>query len=1024
MQEMRSQKRWRASRWVCASALLAFVVWFPAIASAQASLAGVARDASGGVLPGVTVEAASAVLIEKVRTAVTDGTGQYRITELPPGTYSVTFTLAGFSTLQRTGVAVSGVGVITINADLRVGELQETVTVTGETPIVDVQSSRRGQVLDDEVVKALPATRGYNALVFLVPSVSGGSNQVDLMPAMRIFYSHGGRGNEGRVQVDGLNVGAAFNGGGVSGYTMDTANAQELTLTLSGGLGEAEVGGTQLNVIPKTGGNNFAGTFFLSSAGEWSQGSNLDDELISLGIQDQPKIRRNWDASVSVGGPIKRDRMWFFGTYRDFGTFQDIPGMYWNKNTGDPTKWTYEADRNIPARGANQRTITNLRVTTQIGQKHKVGVFYDNQFACDGSAMKKDAGNCRSLPDGWVGNGAPTAAPEASSGGSGGVGAAGYGDTFQRVTQLTYTAPMTSQLLLEAGASSYFSRWGWMEPPGAVRDLNQVTEQSTGLVYRALDWNFNRINWNLNWRASASYVTGSHAMKFGYQGGHDIDEGTNFYNNTRVNYRFNNGIPNQLTMNYGNWRNDQNTDHVGIYAQDQWTMNRLTLQGALRYERAWSYFPAGQGALGPDLFHSTAQVFPRIVGVPGFNDIVARGGGAYDLFGNGKTSLKVNLGKYLQSANNQDRYTSNNPANTFQRTTARTWTDSNGDFIPQCVLMNPAANGECGAWLSPNFGSPQSVAAVNPAILEGWGNRPSDWQFGVSVQHEVLPRTSVEVGYHRRWFQGFTVTDNRNLGPADYDRFTFTAPLDSKLPGGGGYPVETLAVKRIVATDNYVTFSSDYGDQYQYWHGIDVNVNTRLRGVVVQGGTSTGRGVRDNCEIVAALPETLVGLTVQQPASCHVVEPFLTQVRGLASFTIPKIDVQFSTGFQFKPGTLGIGGNDSATNGASLNANYNLPNAAVRSIIGRDLVTGANSNLSTNLLLPGQVYGDRVNQVDLRAAKILRFGRTRTLVGVDLYNLFNANAKLAYNQAVGPNYLRPTQILWPRFVRFNATIDF
>jgi Carboxypeptidase regulatory-like domain len=1017
-------------------AVMACVTLLPAIAHAQASLAGVVRDTSGAVLPGVTVEAASSVLIEKVRTSVTDGTGQYRVPELPAGTYTVTFTLPGFSTIQRQEVAVGGVGVITINADMRVGSLQETITVTGETPIVDVQSARRGQVLSDDVVKTLPATRGYNAIVFLVPSVTGGSNQIDLMPAMRIFYSHGGRGNEGRVQVDGLNVGAAFNGGGVSGYVMDTPNAQELSLTLSGGLGEAEVGGTQLNVVPKTGGNTFAGSFFLSTAGEWSQGSNIDDELRAFGITNPNALISNWDASASVGGPIMRDRMWFFGTYRDFGTHQVIPGGFWNKNTGDPTKWTYEADESIPSRGANARTITALRLTTQVGQRHKVGVFFDNQLACDGSAMSTDAESCRPRGSDWVANGSATSAPEASSGGSGGVGAAGFGDTFQRVVQFTYSAPLTNQLLLEAGFSSYFSRWGWMQPPGAITTLNQVTEQSIGLTYRALDWNFNRVNWNMNWRGAASLVTGAHALKFGYQAGYDIDEGTSFYNETRLNYRFNNGVPNQFTMRYGNWYNNQRTEHVGLYAQDQWTVNRLTLQGALRYEHAWSHFPAGQGWDGPDLFHSTPQVFPEVVGVPGFDDLVVRGGGAYDLFGNGKTSLKVNVGKYLQAANNQDRYTVGNPANSFQQTTARNWVDGNRNYVPDCDLMNPAAQNNlatggdsCSQWLSPNFGSPQSVSEINPAILEGWGVRPSDWQIGASVQHEVFPRTSVEIGYHRRWFQGFTVTDDRALGPADYDLITFAAPVDPRLPDGGGYPVETLVPKRIVASDNYVTFSSDYGDQYQYWHGVDVNVNARLRnGLILQGGTSSGRGVRDNCEVVAAVPEILFVVAPgntrwEQPGSCHVVEPFQTQFRGLASYVIPKIDVQISTGIQLKPGTGGLGGNDSASNGASLNANYNLPNAQVLAILGRPLV-GGGANLPVNLLVPGQQYGDRVNQVDLRAAKILRLGGTRTLVGFDLYNLFNSNPGLTYNQAFGPNYLRPTSILMPRFIRFNATVDF
>jgi hypothetical protein len=1007
---------------------MACVMVHPTSAQAQASLAGVARDSSGAVLPGVTVEAASSVLIEKVRTALTDGSGQYRLTELPPGTYTVTFTLPGFSTVRREGVNVGGVGVITINADMRIGGLQETITVTGETPIVDVQSARRGTTLPDDVIAALPATRGYNALIFLVPSVTGGSNQIDLMPAMRIFTSHGGRGNEGRVQVDGLNIGAAFNGGGVSGYVSDTPNAQEISTTLSGGLGEAEIGGTQMNIIPKTGGNSFSGSFFLSSAGEWSQGSNVDEELEAQGVTNPNALIKNWDVSASVGGPIMRDRIWFFGTYRDFGAHQVIPGAFWNKNTGDPTKWTYERDESIPARGANARTITALRLTTQVGEKHKIGVFFDNQLDCSGSAMTTEADNCRPRGSDWIGNGSTTSAPEAASGGTGGVGAAGYGDTFSRVVQGTYSAPITSSLLLEAGMSSYFSRWGWMEPPGAVLDINQVQDTGIGLTYRALDWHFNRVNWNLNWRGSASYITGAHAMKFGYQGGHDIDSGTNFYNATRVNYRFNNGVPNRLTMNFGNWRNDQHTQHYGLYAQDSWTKDRFTFQGAVRYERAWSYFPAGQGWDGPDLFHSEPVVFDEVIGVPGFNDIMFRGGMSWDLFGTGKTALKLFAGQYVQSANNQDRYTTGNPANSFARTTNRNWNDRDRDYVPDCDLMNPDANGECSQWLTPNFGSVTSVNTVNPAILEGWGVRPSDNQYSVGIQHELVPRVSAEFSYHWRTFAGFTVTDDRALGPEDYDQFTITAPSDPRLPGGGGYPVTTVAVNKIVASDNYVTFASDYGKQSQYWHGFDVNVNARLRnGLLLQGGTSTGRGVRDNCDITAALPETLFvggpGGGWQQVDSCHVTEPFQTQLRGLVNYVVPRIEVQLSATFQFKPGTGGIGGNDNASNGSSLDANWFAPASVIVPALGRPLVA-AGTGQTINLNVPGQLYGNRINQVDLRVAKILRLGGTRTMIGFDLYNLFNSNPTLTWDENYGVNYLRPTAILMPRFVRFNATVDF
>ena len=1032
-------------------ALLA--VLLPAAARAQSSVAGVIRDASGAVLPGVTVEASSPVLIEKVRTAISDSTGQYRISELPPGVYTLRFSLAGFNVTERTGVELRGGGVVTVNADMRVGGVQETVTVTGESPVVDIRSTKRETVLDDDVLRSIPSSRGYNALLTAVPSVTGGSQNIDLNPTMRIFTSHGGRGNEGRVQVDGLNVGAAFNGGGVSGYTMDTGNAAEMTFTLSGGLGEAETGGMNVNIVPKSGGNTFKGTAFISAAGKWSQGSNLDDRLRSFNITNPADLYKVWDASGSFGGPIKRDRLWFLGNYRDFGSHQAAPGVFGNKNAGlplsDPLAFTYARDESVAGRNVTSKTIASLRLTSQITPKNKVSFYVDQQWNCNQTPYAKDvASTCRQRGDDWVGSGFGFQSAEAAS---------FYQDSYERVYQFTWTAPVTSRLLLEAGESTYISRWGWMLPPGAITDRPQVQLLAPFIQYNSVDNYFNNYQSPNVWRAAASYITGAHSMKFGYQGAHLIEETKDYANDTGLTYtginiggRFS---PTSLTMRIAPTEMSNRTRYAALYAQDQWTLGRFTLQGAIRYDRAWSYYPsAHNGAPQAGPFNPQPITFPGATMVNAYNDISTRYGLAWDMFGDGKTSLRVNLGKYLQSANNQENYTIANPAldgrngrrgPTFHTTTTRQWGDADLDYVPDCNLMNPAQNLECGPWSDQSFGNPAANTVINPDVLHGWGVRPYDWQFGISVQREVIPRVSVEVGYHRRWFGNFFYTDNLAVGPEDFASATFTAPLHPDLPGGGGYPVTffdvnptKFGVNRFADGSSalYYTSGSDYGHESAYWHGFDITGNVRMaNGLTFQGGTSTGRGVRDQCEIWAALPELFAPFTgtIQQQAACKRVEKWLTQFRGLATYTIPKIDVLVSAVLQFKP-NASTGPTDTtvASNGTSLSANYTLTNAVAAPLLARSLAgtTGAPTQSRTiDILLPGQLYAERINQVDMRLAKVLRLNGRRLDVGFDFYNIFNANPGLAFQNGFGVDgtgWLAPSQVLNPRFVRFNATLDF
>jgi hypothetical protein len=1001
----------------------------PAVAAAQASLAGTVRDASGGVLPGVTVEASSPALIERTRTAVTDGTGQYRITELRPGSYALTFTLPGFTTVQREAVNVSGIAVITIDAELRVGGVQETITVTGETPIVDVQSTRRQAVITNEVVNQLPASRGYGNLLMAIPSV-----QVNLLnsatdPTMQFFTVHGGRSNEGRVQIDGMNVGSAFNGGGVSSFAYDTANVEEIQVAVSGGLGEADIGGPALNIIPRTGGNQFRGTAFSSHAGEWSQGSNLDDRLRAAGITENPALIKSWDTSFSMGGPILRDRIWFFGMARTFGNHTDNAGMYGNANVGDPTKWLYVRDDNTKSRSANDKKVGAARITTQVTPRNKIGVYYDYQHNCGGSTLMRDAEGCRQRGDDWValGNFFGISSPESGT----------VWDDREVIQQATWSSTVTSRLLLEAGYSSFISRWGGQDPGGALIDFIPVTEQSgiygrTNWTYRGLDARRGNDQKSNVWRASASYVTGAHAIKVGTQGAYQIHLDFGYTGLNQLTYRFNNGVPNQFTMRIGPRSTSNRTEFHALYVQDQWTMRRVTLQGALRYEHAWSWAPAGEnGILAASRFNSTPIMFDRTDSVRGYDDISPRIGVAYDVFGTGKTALKLNIGHYLANANNEGNFTINNPVSSLQTSTSRNWTDANGNYTPDCVLMNPVqqdlrgSGGDfCGAWTQLAFGDRTNLTEVNPAVLEGWGVRPWDWKFGVGIQQELLPRISAEVSYNRRWFGNFFYTDNRARGPQDYDQVTITAPRHPDLPGGGGYPVSFLVVRpeNFNRTDNYYTFASDYGEDTRYWHGFDVTVNARTTwGLTMQGGTVTGRGVRDNCEITAKLPE-IVGS--DQVDACHVAENWLTTFRGLASYRVPGADVLISAIMRSQAATTPAG--NVAQNGNSLSANYLVSSAQIQALIGRPLAGGA-ANATVNLLNPGELYQDRLNAVDIRFAKIFRFGSKRADVGIDLYNLFNGNTATGYDTGFGSDgstWLRPTAVLNPRFVRFNLTVDF
>jgi len=993
------------------------VLLISAKAHAQGSITGAVKDASGAVLPGVTVEASSPALIEKVRTAVTDGTGQYRIEDLRPGSYTVTFTLTGFSIVRREGIELTGTFNATINAELKVGSVQETITVTAETPVVDVQSARRQQTLDDQVLSAIPVPKLYTAVLALLPGITvSGTQDVGGVsgPIVSVFAVHGGgaagRTGEGRLQLDGLSVGAALGGSGTGYFVPDITNAQEVTVNSSGGLGEAEVGGPTMNVVPKQGGNQFKGTGYVNWANDALGTANVNSELSALGVRQGNTVLKIWDLDGVVGGPIKKDVLWFFGGGRYQGRRNLVAGMFNNVNAGDPSKWTYVADINQPAEDDGTWKSKHLRLTWQATPRNKISGFWDRQSTCT---------SCES-------GGTATIAPEART----------RADGFPLdIQQVTWQSPFTSRLLFEARFGNYLVDWGGREPnPNPTRDLVRIVEQCTagcptngnipGLTYRSLNW-ANHYNGAWHWNAAASYILGAHSMKFGYVGDFLNSEQQSFQNTTSLQYQVNNGVPNQLTeLGSNGVRTISHTSTAAFYAQDQSTFGHLTLSGALRFDHAWSNFP--EQTVGPNRFFPVPLVFPAQPGVTGYNDISPRVGAAYDVFGTGKTSVRINFGRYLDAASNTGLYVAANPTSRIASTTTRTWTDGNGNFVPDCDLLNVnaqdnrTAGGDfCGANTNRLFGTNQFSSALDPNIFSGWRVRPSDWQFGVSVQHELLARTSVEVGYYRRWFQGFVVTDNRAVGPSDFTEFSIVTPADPRLPGGGGETIAGLynvnPGPTATAVDNLVTLASNYGSYSSYFNGVDVTFNMRVRqGLTFQGGTSTGQNVIDNCAVRAQVPELTLtnGISPTTPW-CHTATGFVSQFRGLVSYTIPKVDVQLATTWQSNPG-------------APIVANYTVSSAEAAKTLGRPLSNNA-PNVSVNIISPGDLYGDRLNQLDVRATKILKFGRTRVNAGIDVYNLLNSNAVQTYNSSYVPGaatWPLPTLVLPARFAKLSAQIDF
>ncbi len=1011
--------------------LLAAMLVAPPLVHAQAALTGTARDTSAAVLPGVTVEAASPALIEKVRTTVTDAGGRYQLVDLRPGTYTVTFTLAGFGTSKREGVTLSGTSVTTVDAEMRVGALEETITVTGQAAVVDVKTLTQQAVMTSDTVDALPSARNYFGLARMIPGTVGGGTDVggatvqDVGQAIQV---HGSRGVDQRVTVNGVSTMTLQAGGSIGGQTPDLGSAAEVTVDTSSLAADLPTGGVRINFVPKDGGNRFANSTFFTFSNKSLQGNNFTTALQQAGLFTPNKVVNNYDLNESFGGPFRKDRVWFWFSSR-FNHTENEVAIFENKNAFNPSAWLYEPDPSKPGVNKGTQINSSLRVTWQVSPRNKIAGTFKADKWC----------NCPN-------NISATQAPEAAR-----------DRRFPALRQehAEWTSPISNRLLFEAVGLHLFERWGNMHlrvNDGSLKDpaleavlpqLIGVLEQSNGLNYRVLTNYNNTAVPSFTYRAAMSYVTGEHAVKFGFNRTHGyLNE--RLYTLNPLAYRFNNGVPNLITERALEFTAQTNLDNdMGFYVQDRWTIDRLTVQGAIRFDVFQTSFP--EQKVGPSLLTPTRNItFPAQDNID-WKDLTYRSGMAYDLFGTGKTALKVAFNKYLlgQTLNALGR--DPNPVLAMRTTTTRSWNDRgglgiNGDYTPQCDLLNPLANGECGAIANADFGSPIPSDTFDKDLISGFNHRQANWELSTSVQHQLTQGLGIDVGYFRRAWAHFRVTDNLLVAPEDFTRFDITLPQDSRLPGGGGNTLRgfyDVTPAKFGQVRNLNALSDKYGSQFENWNGVDVTVNARMKnGLVLQGGVSTGKTMEDNCEIVAKLPEmNNLAAVGTLPASwrpaqyCHRESPFLTQAKVYGVYTLPKVDVQISGTLRSVPGQIDV------LNNGTLDVNIGMvatnPFLAANSTLGR-VLAGNQPNMTVQILNPLTTYLDRRNLLDMRFGKVFRMKQTgRAVVSFDLFNLLNSNALVSVNQTSNlgasgglASYLRPTEIVNARLGKISVNFDF
>jgi hypothetical protein len=990
-------------------AALACILWLPAVAHAQSAIAGIVKDTSGAVLPGVTVEAASDVLIEKTRSVITDGEGAYRIVDLRPGTYTVSFVLPGFQTFKREGLDLPANFTATINADMKVGALEESVTVSGASPVVDVSSNTKSQVLNREVLDAVPSAKTIQSLGQLVVGVNLSSPDVGGSRAMQqtYFAVHGVGASGTMVTVDGLVTNGTMGDGSVQAYHNE-AMIQEAVYQTAGGSAETITGGLNMNLVPKDGGNKFSGGFKGAKSPQQWQGNNLTDGLKALGVTGVDRIANFYEWNIEQGGPIAKDKLWFYGAYRKARYDKPIANTFVTP-AGVPFPQGYAACAaalGTCEQGVSDETMGNpiVRLTWQVSPKNKFSVFNDRALRLRGHAMG-------SLTD-------PTTASVRWNTPTFATGSA------------KWTSTITPRLLLEGGVSFNRERYDNLYQEGILAERNtpawyknvRKSDNSLGYLWNAASQQLGNYPDRYNVAASMSYVTGSHNIKVGFL---DSFGPYRRYNNANADlYQvYNNLAPLQVTVLNTPLEVEEYLDaNMGFFGQDSWRLNKLTLNFGVRYDHVKQHVVGQKAQVG----RFAASPAYGDIDLPVWNSVSPRTSAVYDIFGNGKTAVRAGFNKFMTAATTGFAQLYNPTASITQ---TLPWTDVNGDDIAQgergCVYLTAGCEINF-ATLPANFGV-RSLARFDPDL-----KRPYQLAFNVGISHEVLPGIALTAEWFRSTFKDMIARNNVALSASDYTPVTIYNPVT-----GGTVTAYNLAAAKGSLVDNVDSNDPNLSRKYD---GIEINFNAKLpKGARLFGGTSTERTVSNSCSAAANNPNLLAFCDQSQYSV-----PFQTSFKLAGTYPLPFYGVTFSGSLQALAGNLL--GNDALPYGVfTAGTGFDIPNgrstyllvtpstnwtAATcpdpsKCTIGQRIITGLTQASLNVPLTPAQTeYAPRLLQVDFSLAKNFTVGTVRINPKLDLFNAFNSDdytgvSSMQYGAAT---YKRPSTILQGRIIRIGADI--